>query len=52
MEETAYKESDSLIVPRKPVMTVEGRGGHINRSEDKTSATPEVVARWETRTKE
>jgi len=25
------EESDSLIVPRKPVMTVEGRGGHTNR---------------------
>jgi hypothetical protein len=30
--ETVCKESDSLIVPKKPVMTVEGRGGHINRS--------------------
>ena len=29
--ETVSKESDSLIVPRKLVMTVEGRGGHINR---------------------
>ena len=25
------KKSDSLIVPMKRVMTVEGRGGHINR---------------------
>ena len=31
-EETVCKESDSLIVPKKPVMTAEGRGGHINRS--------------------
>ena len=29
---TMCKESDSPIVPKKPVMTVEGRGGHINRS--------------------
>lgn len=41
------KESDSPIVPTKPVMTVEGRGGHISRSEDKTSATPEVVRKME-----
>jgi hypothetical protein len=26
----------------KPVMTVEGRGGHIAVFEDKTSAAPEV----------
>lgn len=30
--ETVCKGSDPLIVPTKPVMTVEGRGGHINRS--------------------
>ncbi len=30
--EKVCKESDSLIVPRKPVMTVEGRGGHISWS--------------------
>lgn len=41
--EKVYKESDSLIVPKKPVMMAEGRGGHINRSKDKTSATLEVV---------
>ena len=33
MEEKASKESDSLVVPMKPVMTVEGRGGHTNRSQ-------------------
>ena len=31
-EEKVCKESDSLIVPMKPVMTVEGRGGRISRS--------------------
>ena len=30
--ETVGKESDSLIIPKKPVMAAEGRGGHINRS--------------------
>ena len=44
-EETICKESDSPILPKKPVMTVEGRGGHINRSEDQTSATPEVAGK-------
>jgi len=33
------------ILPKKPVMTVEGRGGHMDRSEDKTSATPEVAGK-------
>jgi hypothetical protein len=29
--EKTLEKSDSLIVPKKPVMTVEGRGGHMNR---------------------
>jgi hypothetical protein len=36
VEETVCKESDSLIVPMKLVITVEGRGGHIGRFECKT----------------
>ena len=31
-EEKVCKESDSPIIPMKPVMTAEGRGGHVNRS--------------------
>ena len=31
-EETACKESDSPVVPTKPVMTAEERGGRVNRS--------------------
>lgn len=41
--ETVCKESDSPIVPKKPVTTAEERGGHVNRSQDKTSATLEVA---------
>lgn len=52
VEEKACKESDSLIVPMKPVMTVEGRGGHTNRSEDKTFTALEAEGKWEMRTKE
>lgn len=52
MEETAYKESDSLIVPMKPVMTVEGRGGHTVCSEDETFTAPEAEKKWEVSTKE
>ncbi len=52
MEETAYKESDSLIVPMKPVMTVEGRGGHTICSEDETFTAPEAEKKWEVSTKE
>lgn len=37
MEEKECKESDSLVVPMKPVMTVEGRGGHTNRSHGEPS---------------
>jgi hypothetical protein len=28
--EMTYEESDPFIVPKKPVMTVEGRDGHTN----------------------
>lgn len=42
MAEITHKESDSPIVPMKPVMTEEERGGHMERSADKTPATPEV----------
>ena len=52
MEEKASKESDSLVVPMKPVMTVEGRGGHTNRSEYKTFTALEAEKKWEMRTKE
>ena len=51
-EETVCKESDSPIVPMKPVMTVEGRGGHINRSEDETFTALEAERKWEVSTKE
>lgn len=52
MEETACKESDSPIVPMKPVMTVEGRGGHTVCSEDETFTAPEAEKKWEVSTKE
>ena len=52
VEERTCKESDSLIVPRKPVMTVEGRGGHTICSEDKTFAAPEAERKWKVSTKE
>jgi len=41
------KESDLLIVLMKPVMKVEGRGKHINRSEVKTLVTQEVTKEWQ-----
>jgi hypothetical protein len=52
MAEKMRKKSDSLIVPKKRVMTVEGRGGHINRSEKETPVTREVTTRWEMALKE
>lgn len=52
MEEKASKKSDSLIVPMKPVMTVEGRGGHTSCSENKTFTALEAERKWEMRTKE
>ena len=52
MGEMACKESDSLIVPMKPVMTVEGRGGHTICSEDETFTVPEAERKWEVSTKE
>ena len=52
VEERTCKESDSLIVPMKPVMTVEGRGGHTICSEDETFTAPEAERKWEVSTKE
>ena len=52
VEETACKESDSLIVLMKPVMTVEGRGGHTICSEDETFTALEAERKWEVSTKE
>lgn len=52
MEEKTSKESDSLIVPMKPVMMVEGRGGHINRSKYKTFTVLEADRKWKMRMKE
>jgi len=46
------KKSDSLIVPRKRVMTVEGRGGHNIRFFKETPVTQEVTKRWEMDLKE
>jgi group II intron reverse transcriptase/maturase len=45
--ETAHEESDSLIVPMKPVTPGEGRGGQFIASQGKTSDTPEVDEQME-----
>ena len=52
MAETVRKKSDSPIVLEKRVMTVEERGGHINRFFKETPVTQEVINRWEMAMKE
>ena len=49
--EKAQEESDSLIVPKKPVMTVEGRGGHINRLGIQNIVRTGGGTRWQARMK-
>jgi len=49
--EMVQEESDSLIVPKKPVITVEGRGGHINRLGGRSIDHTGGGERWQASTK-
>jgi hypothetical protein len=44
--EKACKELDRFILPKKLVMTVEGRDRHVVDFSNKTLSTLEVVERW------
>jgi hypothetical protein len=49
--EMVQEGSDSLIVPKKPVMTVEGRGGHMNRLGGRNIDHTGGGERWQASTK-